>query len=265
MTVLAPPNATLVRNGASGAKNLRTRQIFRGVVVISGLVSVVRRRQDTMVHQKMFFVAVIVLILDVTAQNSISAAKKVPGNEIIVDIAGVGHIRVQALSDTLLRFELPKSDGSFEDRQTFMVQNRSFKGVPIKHRQPPGPSGVVLSTSGYTIQLRSPTWLSSPSPSSCRNPLVGYAPASPMTAEIVGVVASATSAASCCGACDAMGACEAWLFDSQIPKPHAGLTLRHCDGSLGQIWSFKADGSITAMHSAAKGPGCWQVCVYSFM
>ena len=205
------------------------------------------------------------LVFVVIQQISVSGAKEVASNEIIVEINGVGHIRVQALSDTLVRFELPKSDGSFEDRQTFLVQNRSFKGVPIKLEQPPGPSGAVLSTSAYTIQLRSPTWLSSLPPSSCRDPLVGYAPASATAAEIVGVVASATSAASCCGACDKMSACEAWLFDAQLPKPHAGLTLRRCDGSAGQIWSFKADGSITAMHSAAKGPGCWQVCVHTFV
>ena len=200
-----------------------------------------------------------ILLLVLCANFPMPKASPVNNNEIVVDIAGTGRIRVQALSDTLLRFELPKSDGSFENRETFLVQNRSFKGVQLKLEQAPGPNGAVLSTSTYKIELRSPAWLSSPPPSSCYDPLVGYAPASETAAEIVGVDASATSAAACCQACDAMRTCEAWLFNSQIPKPQAGLTLRHCDGSPGQTWNFKADGSITAMHSAAKGPGCWQV------
>ena len=204
-------------------------------------------------------IPVLEIFLILVVQFSMPEASRASSNGIVVEISGVGRIRVQALSNTLFRFELPKSDGSFEDRQTFLVQNRSFSGVPIQHAQPPRPNVAVLSTSAYTIELRSPTWFSSPAPSSCHDPLVGYAPASATAAKIVGVAASATSAASCCNACDAMRTCDAWLFDAQLPKPQAGLTLRHCDGSDGQTWIFKADGSITAMHSAAKGPGCWQV------
>ena len=54
-------------------------------------------------------------------------------------------MRVQALSDTLLRFE-PKGPMGFEDNTTFMVQSRDFDGVPIKKTKSVG--GVTTLSVG---------------------------------------------------------------------------------------------------------------------
>ena len=64
----------------------------------------------------------------------------------------VGHVRIQALSSSLLRVE-PEGPRGFEDRTTFMVTNRSFASEPIwKVGESAG--GTLLKTRHFEVLLR---------------------------------------------------------------------------------------------------------------
>lgn len=60
-------------------------------------------------------------------------------------------MRVQALSPTLLRVE-PKGPHGFEDRETFMVANRSFSGVPASAHDTA--RGSNITTPFYSVFVR---------------------------------------------------------------------------------------------------------------
>lgn len=63
----------------------------------------------------------------------------------------VGAVRVQALSDTLIRVE-PKGPMGFEDNTTFMVVSRDWTGVPLT--KGPSTGGVTtVSTSKVSITI----------------------------------------------------------------------------------------------------------------
>jgi hypothetical protein len=63
----------------------------------------------------------------------------------------VGNIRVQALSPLLVRVE-PKSEYGWENRKTFMVQERHWKGVEV--RKEAGKDGQTkIKTDYYTVLL----------------------------------------------------------------------------------------------------------------
>ena len=66
----------------------------------------------------------LLLLLLAVGATHVGAAMQ-PGASVIV-----GNIRVQALSESLLRVEA-KGPKGFEDRTTFMVTNRNWTGIPI--------------------------------------------------------------------------------------------------------------------------------------
>eukprot|EP00656_Telonema_subtile_P045294 TRINITY_DN5154_c0_g2_i1.p1 TRINITY_DN5154_c0_g2~~TRINITY_DN5154_c0_g2_i1.p1 ORF type:complete len:835 (-),score=119.33 TRINITY_DN5154_c0_g2_i1:273-2777(-) len=110
----------------------------------------------------------------------------------------IGNTRVQALSPTLIRVE-PKGPLGFEDRTTFTVVDRGFRGAELtKHND------TWLSTPDVNIYLASPggtcvTQESSDVSDARRSPTY---PAG----------TTARSAAACCEICDADNACNAWVF-----------------------------------------------------
>ena len=63
----------------------------------------------------------------------------------------VGNLRIQTLSPTLVRVEAKGSAG-FEDRETFMVVNRSMNtGVPITAAKVQADGSTHLTTAHYTV------------------------------------------------------------------------------------------------------------------
>ena len=63
----------------------------------------------------------------------------------------VGNLRIQTLSPTLVRVEA-KGISGFEDRETFMVVNRSMNtGVPITGTKVVADGSTHLTTAHYTV------------------------------------------------------------------------------------------------------------------
>ncbi len=87
----------------------------------------------------------LILTLLLSALPASGAAATAEGSEAIV-----GEIRVQALSDTLIRIEKKGPEG-FEDRLTYHVASRDWAGVAMTRTEQNGL--VRLSTNLYTIEL----------------------------------------------------------------------------------------------------------------
>jgi alpha-glucosidase (family GH31 glycosyl hydrolase) len=62
----------------------------------------------------------------------------------------VGNVRVQLISDSLVRLELRGPEG-FENRATFHVVNRNWPGTAFKTNLDAG--GVVINTANYTVHV----------------------------------------------------------------------------------------------------------------
>jgi hypothetical protein len=139
----------------------------------------------------------------------------------------VGNVRVQALSDTLIRIE-PKGPIGFESNTTFMVVSRDWAGVPLTKGSTAG--GVTtLTTSKVSITIDQSKFVP-PAPPAPPGP---PPPPAPMCTASVGfdidggsrVPTCKESAASClpagatqqqcCDGCTEDKACKAWIYDPQ--------------------------------------------------
>jgi len=133
---------------------------------------------------------------------SMAGSTMAPFSEVIL-----GHVRVQALSPTLVRVE-PKGPRGFEDRTTFMVANRTFRGIPLTTRWVP--HGTVVSTTYYSVLLKNDT-----------NPRCS--PGTTST-DVVGPIRSfqfpdgtrVRDNAGCCDACEKDPTCVAWVHAADI-------------------------------------------------
>ena len=175
-----------------------------------------------------------------------------PDAEVIV-----GGVRVQALSETLLRIE-PKGPMGFEDNTTFMVVSRDFAGVPIQRVGSTKGTVTTLTTDKYTISIDQPSAPPAPPPAP-----PGPAPMCSATenTDIAGgrristckesqpscLPAGATQQ-QCCDGCTAAKAkgCVAWIY---APGAKQCWLMSSADSTR------KAAGRITGGKISASGGG----------
>src|SRR5580698_6152592 len=70
----------------------------------------------------------------------------------------IGNVRVEPLSDSLVRIELKGPEG-FEDRNTFHVVNRDWPGAMSMSTIPTNSEPVEIITTNYTVRVPNPTTL----------------------------------------------------------------------------------------------------------
>ncbi|HEY9510846.1 MAG TPA: TIM-barrel domain-containing protein [Verrucomicrobiae bacterium] len=108
----------------------------------------IRFRFDALNRPRLFKTIFKTLALSVAASSCIEAAtpQLLAGDDFIV-----GSVRVQMLSDSLVRLEL-KGPKGFEDRKTFHVVNRDWPGVSCTSNLVAGE--VILTTPNYVVHVR---------------------------------------------------------------------------------------------------------------
>eukprot|EP00039_Didymoeca_costata_P001322 m.51572 g.51572 ORF g.51572 m.51572 type:complete len:1018 (+) comp10741_c0_seq1:186-3239(+) len=186
-------------------------------------------------------------------------------NTAVVAVGNATY-RVQALSSTLVRIEAQGPKG-FEDRLTYMVQNRSFPGLDV-HVTNNGSTTVQITTSAYVVELSPPgkelqssrNGLSVSPRSACRNPVSGMKPVNAILVKDQSAAKDVTSKSGCCAACSTSSTCTAWTFAPASVQPSTkGLRAADCNASSpGQQWTLKVD-TLTTIASHAMGTGCWEI------
>lgn len=134
----------------------------------------------------------------------------------------VGRLRIQTLSPTLVRVEAQGSAG-FEDRETFMVVNRSFPGVPITGTKVAADGSTHMTTAYYTVVVPKQddfneddqnTQMMVPKHNSTCSNVQADVDGSPASKRIAHNPArQLPTKEACCAACDAEAECHAWVFD----------------------------------------------------
>jgi hypothetical protein len=157
----------------------------------------------------------------------------------------VGAVRVQALSDTLLRIE-PRGPRGFEDNTTFMVVSRDWAGVPLTKVKSAGDT-TTLATAQVIVTVEQPSTPpapppSPPGPAPMCTAHVGYdlrgtgrIPSCPESA--ASCLPGKATQAQCCGACTSHAACKSWIYD---PK-------------AGACWLMGGAASLVPAHDRVSG------------
>eukprot|EP01121_Diplochlamys_sp_Union-15-3_P016634 TRINITY_DN56_c0_g1_i1.p1 TRINITY_DN56_c0_g1~~TRINITY_DN56_c0_g1_i1.p1 ORF type:complete len:853 (+),score=155.87 TRINITY_DN56_c0_g1_i1:34-2559(+) len=115
-------------------------------------------------------------------------------------------VRVQALSPTLIRVENVGPKG-FEDRTTFVVQDRSFPGIPIVSSNSSG-NDLFVKTQYYTVYVSQTT-----APTDVCFAQQSVDVDNPTRSPNYPQGSSASSAGDCCKACQSDPFCNGWVYE----------------------------------------------------
>ena len=200
-------------------------------------------------------------------QSRFSLSSPAPPSSVVL----WGDARFSFLSSTLLRLELSSRAGSFDDRQSIAVVNRSGFTAP-----PPlsiSTSGNVLTvqTPSLTLTYNSPTG-NNPAPVNSSCGLASGADVSGSFSRVseypLGAITQ--SVAQCCAICDGVAACNAWVFcppteDCSGADPHGtncwlltGVTrLTPSSHRIAALISPFADADINVTFQVNGGPVTW--------
>ena len=155
--------------------------------------------------------------------------------------ATFGELRVQALSETLIRLEY-KGPVGFEDNTTFMVVNRDFPGLSLQTVSQSS-SHVVLKTSAYVIKANLST-TPGPGPTVMCNALENHdidgGDRIDSCQDMSKPCLTGVSQSQCCQNCSSNAQCNVWVYDPQgsncwLLKDASGThpaTDRNCGGSI---------------------------------
>lgn len=185
--------------------------------------------------------AALAALATVALVASAPASIAAPSNQFIVD----NQVRVTAISATLLRVE-PIGPMGFEDRTTFMVQDRDgFAGLPITQLNVSA-DGTWLSTSAYKVLVKTDA---APN-ATCANAQGSTDVDWPVRTSKYPDGAKADSQESCCDMCTSDATCTGWVYAP--PSASNDVPGANCWPLSGYSGTHQASGRVFG----CAGPTC---------